>query len=270
VGAVEWHLAAVTAALRSGGATASKLAVEELWVEFDVGGKLVTAVAGVDLAVGEHEFVSLLGPSGCGKTTVLNVVAGFVAPTRGSVSVDGVAVSGPGPDRGVVFQQGALFPWLSLRENIEYGLKVRNVSTAARRARSEELIRLVHLDGAGDKWPYQASGGMQQRVGIARALATDPEVLLMDEPFGALDAQTRASLQHELIELWQRNRKTVLFVTHDIVEALVLSDRVMIMSGAPGRIMAELSIDLERPRARSEPALMAKYEQIAALLGTPS
>jgi NitT/TauT family transport system ATP-binding protein len=184
--------------------------------------------------------------------------------------VDGVAVSGPGPDRGVVFQQGALFPWLSLRENIEYGLKVRNVSTAARRARSEELIRLVHLDGAGDKWPYQASGGMQQRVGIARALATDPEVLLMDEPFGARDAQTRASLQNELIERWPRNRKTVLFVTHDIVEALVLSDRVMIMSGAPGRIMAELSIDLERPRARSEPALMAKYEQIAALLGTPS
>jgi NitT/TauT family transport system ATP-binding protein len=259
----------LTAALRSGSASSSKLAVEDLWVEFEVGGKRVTAVAGIDLAIGEHEFVSLLGPSGCGKTTVLNVVAGFVAPTRGSASVNGVVVTGPGPERGVVFQQGALFPWLSLRDNIEYGLKVRNIAAGARRARSEELIRLVHLDGAEEKWPYQASGGMQQRVGIARALATDPEVLLMDEPFGALDAQTRASLQHELIELWQRNRKTVLFVTHDIVEALVLSDRVVVMSGAPGRITAEISVGLARPRARSDPALIAKYEEIAALLGSP-
>jgi NitT/TauT family transport system ATP-binding protein len=131
-------------------------------------------------------------------------------------------------------------------------------------------MRLVHLNGAGEKWPYQASGGMQQRVGIARALATDPEVLLMDEPFGALDAQTRALLQLELIEIWQRNRKTVLFVTHDIVEALLLADRVVVMSGAPGTITAELTIDLPRPRARTERTLMAKYEEIASLLGTPA
>jgi NitT/TauT family transport system ATP-binding protein len=248
----------------------SRLAVDDLWVEFDVDGKSLTAVAGVDLAVCEHEFVSLLGPSGCGKTTILNVVAGFVSPTRGRAMLDGVPLTGPGPDRGVVFQQGALFPWLSLRENIEYGLKVRHVSAPQRRARAEQLMQLVHLDGAGDKWPYQASGGMQQRVGIARALATDPEVLLMDEPFGALDAQTRASLQRELIEIWQRNRKTVLFVTHDIIEALVLSDRVVVMSGAPGTIMAELSVDLPRPRARSERQIISKYEQICALLGSPT
>jgi NitT/TauT family transport system ATP-binding protein len=247
----------------------SKLALHDLWVEFDVGGSVFTAVAGVDLEVRDREFVSLLGPSGCGKTTILNVVAGFLTPSRGRALLDDVPLVAPGPDRGVVFQQGALFPWLSLRDNVEYGLKVRNVPASERRKISEELMRLVHLDGAGDKWPYQASGGMQQRVGIARALATDPQVLLMDEPFGALDAQTRASLQRELIEIWQRNRKTVLFVTHDVVEALVLSDRVVVMSGAPGRILAELAIELPRPRARSAPELMAKYEQICSLMGSP-
>jgi NitT/TauT family transport system ATP-binding protein len=248
----------------------TKLALHDLWVEFDVGGTPFTAVAGVNLEVREREFVSLLGPSGCGKTTILNVVAGFVIPTRGRALLDGIPLMGPGPDRGVVFQQGALFPWLSLRDNIEYGLKIRNVPTEQRRKRAEELMRLVHLDGSGKKWPYQASGGMQQRVGIARALATDPQVLLMDEPFGALDAQTRASLQRELIEIWQRNRKTVLFVTHDVIEALVLSDRVVVMSGTPGKIMAELPVDLPRPRARSDTQLMAKYEEICSLLGNPT
>jgi NitT/TauT family transport system ATP-binding protein len=225
-------------------------------------------VESANFSVGEREFVSLLGPSGCGKTTILNVVAGFVAPSRGEVLVDGQRVVRPGPDRGVVFQQGALFPWMTLQGNIEYGLRIKGVSAAERRRRAEELMHLVHLDGAGDKWPYQASGGMQQRVGIARALATDPEILLMDEPFGALDAQTRASLQAELIDIWQKNRKTVLFVTHDIVEALVLSDRVVVMSAAPGRVQAELNVDWPRPRSRSNPQLLDKYEQINRLLGS--
>lgn len=247
-----------------------KLAVDNLTVDFEVAGERRTAVSGLSLTVREREFVSLLGPSGCGKTTVLNVIAGFVRPTGGTALVDGAPITGPGPDRGVVFQQGALFPWLSLRQNIEYGLKVRRVPRATRRARAEELIRLVHLEDAGDKWPYQASGGMQQRVGMARALATDPAVLLMDEPFGALDAQTRAALQRELIDIWQRNQKTVLFVTHDIVEALVLSDRVVVMSGAPGRIAAQLALSTPRPRARTDPFLMAKYEEIDALLGNPT
>ena len=244
-----------------------KLVVRDLSVEFDVAGQRIAAVANVTLSVGEREFVSLLGPSGCGKTTVLNVAAGFVPPTRGAVLVDGRPVSKPGADRGVVFQQGALFPWMTLRGNVEYGLKIQGVPSKERRQRADELMRLVHLDGAGDKWPYQASGGMQQRVGIARALATDPEILLMDEPFGALDAQTRTSLQAELIEIWQRNRKTVLFVTHDIIEALILSDRIIVMSAAPGRVKAELTVCLPRERSRSDPLLLKKYEEINDLLG---
>lgn len=246
-----------------------KLAICDLWVQFEVKGESLVAVAGVNLSIGECEFVSLLGPSGCGKTTILNVVAGFVPATRGQALLNSSPVTKPGPDRGVVFQQGALFPWLSLRQNIEYGLKIRSVPAQERRRRADDLMRLVHLDGAGDKWPYQASGGMQQRVGIARALATDPEILLMDEPFGALDAQTRASLQRELIEIWQSNQKTVLFVTHDIVEALVLSDRVIVMSAAPGKIQADVRVDLPRPRLRSEVQMMQKYDEISHLLGSP-
>jgi NitT/TauT family transport system ATP-binding protein len=247
-------------------ATSSKLSIRDLSVEFDVADQQIAAVAGVTMTVGEREFVSLLGPSGCGKTTVLNVVAGFLAPTRGEVLVDGQPVTGPGPSRGVVFQQGALFPWLTLRANVEYGLKIQGVSPGERRQRADELMRLVHLDGAGNKWPYQASGGMLQRVGIARALATDPEILLMDEPFGAVDAQTRASLQAELIEIWQKDRKTVLFVTHDILEALILSDRIIVMSAAPGYVKADLIIDLPRQRSRSDPRILHMYEEINELL----
>jgi NitT/TauT family transport system ATP-binding protein len=218
------------------------------------------------MSIGEREFVSLLGPSGCGKTTILNVIAGFLSPNRGEVLVDGKPVTRPGPDRGVVFQQGALFPWMTLRANVEYGLKIQGIPPKERRERADGLMRLVHLDGAGDKWPYQASGGMQQRVGIARALATNPEILLMDEPFGALDAQTRTCLQTELIEIWQKDRKTVLFVTHDIVEALILSDRIIVMSTAPGRVKSELTINLPRQRSRSDPELLKMYEEIIGLL----
>jgi ABC-type nitrate/sulfonate/bicarbonate transport system ATPase subunit len=216
----------------------------------------------IDLTIRDNEFVTLVGRSGCGKTTLLNVVAGLVAPSSGEVLVDGRPVTGPGGGKGMVFQQHALFPWLTAAGNIEFGCKSRGVPARARRAVAAQLIELVGLRGSEDKYPIELSGGMQQRVAIARALALDPEILLMDEPFGALDELTRIEMQDELLRVWSTRKKTVVFVTHSIWEALVLSDRIVVLGGRPGRIRRELAVEVERPRERTNPRLIALYEEI--------
>lgn len=203
----------------------------------------------VSFKIRRGEFVCLLGPSGCGKSTVLNTIAGFETPYSGSVSVAGQAVTGPGPDRGMVFQQPHLFPWKSVRNNISHGPRMLGRSAAEARAIANDLIEMVGLVRFAGSYPHTLSGGMQQRVAIARALANRPSVLLMDEPFGALDAQTRAVMQESLLALWTQVGTTIVFVTHDIDEAIFLADRVLVMSAGPGRILRDLRVDLPRPRS---------------------
>jgi ABC-type nitrate/sulfonate/bicarbonate transport system ATPase subunit len=221
---------------------------------------------GIDLAIQDNEFVTLVGRSGCGKTTLLNVMAGLVAPSAGEVRVNGRPVTGPGGGKGMVFQQHALFPWLTALGNIEFGCKSRGVPPGGRRAIATQLIELVGLRGSEEKYPIELSGGMQQRVAIARALALDPEILLMDEPFGSLDELTRIEMQDELLRVWSTRKKTVVFVTHSIWEALVLSDRVVVLGGRPGRIRLDLPIDVARPRERTDPRLIGLYGEIWARL----
>jgi NitT/TauT family transport system ATP-binding protein len=199
------------------------------------------------------EFVSIIGPSGCGKSTLLNALAGFLKPTSGAVTVDGEAVTGPSADRGMIFQQYSLFPWKTVRENVEFGLKMKGMGAKQRKAAARALLGLAGLLPFENHYPDRLSGGMKQRVGIVRALATGPRVLLLDEPFGALDAQTRLIMQQILTNMWQRLNISVLFVTHDIDEAIFLSDRVYVMTARPGRIKAEIAVPLARPR---EPAAM--------------
>jgi ABC-type nitrate/sulfonate/bicarbonate transport system ATPase subunit len=236
-----------------------KIAVRRVTKRYDAAAG--TAVLnGVDLAVAENEFVTLVGRSGCGKTTLLNIVAGLVEASAGEVLVDGVPVTGPGHGKGVVFQAQALFPWLTARRNVEFGARSRGLDAAACRREADELLALVGLAGYGDRYPAQLSGGMQQRVAIARALAQDPQILLMDEPFGALDEITRIEMQDELLRVWSSRRKTVLFVTHSITEALALSDRVVVMGA--GGIAAEYPVAAPRPRSRSDARLAALHERI--------
>ena len=208
----------------------------------------VIAVSDVDLVVNPGEFVSIIGPSGCGKSTLLNAVAGFLKPTAGRVTVDGEAVKGPSADRGMVFQQYSLFPWKTVRENVEFGLKMRGMGRSERAVAARTLLGLAGLSAFENHYPDRLSGGMKQRVGIVRALATGPKVLLLDEPFGALDAQTRVIMQQILTNLWQRLGISVLFVTHDIDEAIFLSDRIYVMTARPGCIKAEVTVPLPRPR----------------------
>lgn len=220
------------------------------------------ALADVSLTVAANEFVSIVGRSGCGKTTLLNIIAGLLRPTAGETLINGQPVEGPGLERGMVFQNSALFPWLTAIENIEFGPRNLGVSKTERRALAQELIELVRLSGFEKKFPRELSGGMQQRVAIARALATDPEILLMDEPFGALDELTRAEMQSELLRIWEARKKTVVFITHSIFEAIYLSDRVVVLSPHPGRLRKIFEITLPRPRHRSSPAFMEYYENI--------
>ncbi len=215
----------------------------------------------IDLDVAPGEFVSILGPSGCGKSTLLYIVGGFVAPSGGKVTVSGDPVTGPGPDRGPVFQEFALFPWKTVLGNVAYGLREGGLSRRDAEARAGELIERVGLKGYERFYPQALSGGMKQRVAIARTLAYGPKILLMDEPFGALDAHTRIKLQNQLLELWERDRKTVLFVTHAVDEAVFLSDRVAVMSRQPGRIKEVVAIDLPRPRHRDELLLDRRYQR---------
>lgn len=207
-----------------------------------------TALGQVSLDIEDREFVAVVGPSGCGKSTLLSMVAGLVEPTAGTVTVNGAPVTGPGPDRGVIFQQYALFPWLTVRGNVEFGLKLAQVSPAERRRLAGHAIELVGLADFADALPKTLSGGMKQRCAIARAYAVNPEVLLMDEPFGALDALTRVQLQDQLLDTWTQDRRTVLFVTHDVDEAVYLAGRVVVMAARPGRIHRVLDVDLPYPR----------------------
>ena len=206
------------------------------------------ALQPISLTVAPGEFVAILGPSGCGKSTLLRIVAGLDQPTGGTVRLDAAPVTGPGPDRGMVFQSYTLFPWLTVEQNIRYGLRERGLPEAEQREIAARFIARTGLRGFENHWPRQLSGGMQQRTALARALANDPEILLLDEPFGALDHQTRELMQELLLEIWQGDRKTVLFVTHDIDEAIFLANRVLVMSARPGRIKAEVPVPLPYPR----------------------
>jgi NitT/TauT family transport system ATP-binding protein len=228
-----------------------KLRVEGLAKTFQSGRRASahTVLRGLSFGVAEGEFVTLIGESGCGKTTVLRIVQGLLNQDEGQVVVDGNVVHGPGRDRGLVFQQANLLPWRTARRNVEFGLELQGLSRSQRADRATELLELVGLGGFANHYPHQMSGGMQQRIGLARALAIDPAVLLMDEPFSALDAQTREVLQKELLRIHGETRKTVLFVTHDLDEALFLSDRVVILAANPGRVKQIIDIPFERPRA---------------------
>lgn len=238
-------------------------------VTFTARGELVEAVSTVDMQVKPGEFVSIIGPSGCGKSTLLNIVAGFVKPTSGTALLDGAPIRGPGSDRGVVFQQYSLFPWLTVRKNVEFGLKMKGIAAAQRETQARTLLGLAGLLAFENHYPDQLSGGMKQRVGIVRALATSPQVLLMDEPFGALDAQTRTVMQEILTNMWQQFRISVLFVTHDIEESIFLSDRIYVMTARPGRIKAEIVVPLPRPRTPEmiyTPEFIGLVQQLKALI----
>jgi NitT/TauT family transport system ATP-binding protein len=220
----------------------------------------------LSLDVHGGEFVCLLGPSGCGKTTLLNVIAGFRSPSTGAVMVDGIAVHGPGADRGMVFQEYALFPWFTVEQNVQYGPRLRGASKSERQKIADYFLGLVGLEGKKDQYPNQLSGGQRQRVAIARALANQPRILLMDEPFGALDSMTRESLQEELLRIWETDRRTCIFVTHSISEAAFLADRIVVMKAQPGRIHAVLENNMPRPRQRISDAYFAMYRKIDAAL----
>jgi NitT/TauT family transport system ATP-binding protein len=222
--------------------------IEQLTIRLGEGSQAFDAVQDVSLSIAPGEFVCVLGPSGCGKSTLLGALAGHWQPSRGRIRVDGQAVAGPHPDRGLVFQQHTLFPWKKVLDNVAFGLKMKGVGRRERRERARELLELVGLKGFEDRYPIQLSGGMQQRVEIARVLINHPRVMLMDEPFGALDAQTRLKMQELLLEVWSRVKTTIVFITHDIDEALFLADRILVMSPRPGRIIEEIRLDFERPR----------------------
>lgn len=230
----------------------------------------VLALDNVSVSINQGEFVSLIGPSGCGKTTLLHMIAGFGAPTTGQVLYAGRPITGPSSERIVIFQEYGLYPWMTVNENIEFGLEAKGIDKKTRREIVAEYVSLIHLSGFEHRYPKHISGGMKQRVGIARALAADPQVVLMDEPFGALDSLTRDMMQEEVLRIWENRRKTVLLITHNIEEAIFLSDRIFVMTARPGRIKEVVKIDLPRPRDPSMRASNKKFltfkEQLSHLL----
>ncbi|MBI2090777.1 MAG: ABC transporter ATP-binding protein [Deltaproteobacteria bacterium] len=226
----------------------------------------VVALDEISLEIPRGEFVTVIGPSGCGKTTLLYILAGFEEPTSGEVLVEDRPIYGPGADRGVVFQEYALFPWLTLRQNVEYGPRERGVPAEEAREIVNHTLRLVNLEGAENRYPHELSGGMRQRAALARVLVNDPKILLMDEPFAAVDAQTRAALQREVARLWAETGKTVLFITHSVEEAVLLGDRVVIMTARPGRVKADMAVSLQRPRDPTSPAFNDHRRAIEQLL----
>jgi NitT/TauT family transport system ATP-binding protein len=232
------------------------------------GVEAVPVLSHFNLGLVEGEFFCLLGPSGCGKTTVLNLMAGFLQPTAGSITLAGQPIVGPGMDRTVVFQgDDALFNWLRTIDNVAFGLRMRGMAQERRHAIAREYLHLVHLDGQEDKYPGELSGGMKQRVQIARVLATDPKILLMDEPFGALDAQTRGRLQDELVEIWRKTSKTIVFITHDIAEAVLLADQIGVMTKGPeSKLGAIVPVDLKRPRRRGSAGFGEMWERINSMI----
>jgi NitT/TauT family transport system ATP-binding protein len=233
---------------------------------FRTPGRDVVALQDISLQVPPGQFVCLLGPSGCGKSTLLNAVAGFVLPSAGEIVVDGRPVAGPGPDRGMVFQEYALFPWMTVAQNIAFGLEVQRQPREQVRRTVDELLDLLHLGDFRDRFPKDLSGGMRQRVAIARVLALDSPILLMDEPFGALDALTRRTLQDELLRLWRRTGKTILFVTHSIEESIYLADRIVVMTYRPGTVKRDQPVDLPRPRDPSSAAFNELKRELGALV----
>ncbi len=245
-----------------------RVVVEDVSKTFQIrGGGVVPVLLDVSMTVEDGEFVTILGPSGCGKSTLLHIVAGLLPPTRGRVRFDDVA--GGVALTSIVFQEHALFPWRTVRDNVTFGLEVRGVGAAERQARGDRLLTLVGLEAFAERYPHQLSGGMRQRVAIARALAVEPALLLMDEPFSALDAQSRALMQLELMALWERSRKAVLYVTHQIQEAVLLGDRVVVMTRRPGRILTTRAVGLPRPRDErvlSAPAFLALVDECWQLI----
>jgi NitT/TauT family transport system ATP-binding protein/sulfonate transport system ATP-binding protein len=242
------------------------LTVRGVTKRFAVGDDEVKALAPVDLTIRKGEFVCMIGASGCGKSTLLRIIAGFEEPTTGHVLIDGKPVTGPGSDRGMVFQDYALFPWMTVRQNISFGPRQRHLSREEIDKTTDEFVKMVGLERFADRYPNQLSGGMKQRVAIARVLANNANILLMDEPFGALDALTREQLQNELLQIWKRTGVTTIFVTHSVEEAVLLADRVLVMSAGPGRIDSDFRIDLPRPRDVSSPEFNALRRDIARRL----
>ena len=234
----------------AGNDSAVKVHVDHVVKKFTTSKGETVALNGVDLDIHENEFVCVVGPSGCGKSTLLNIIGGLETPTEGTVTVDGKEVEGPGPDRGIVFQQYALFPWLTVEENVKFGLKLQKKPKDEVDEIANRYIKMVELQDFAKSYPKELSGGMKQRVAIARAYAMNPHVLLMDEPFGALDAQTRTQLQSELLKTWRDEKKTCFFVTHDIEEAIILAQRVVIMYARPGRVKEIVPIDIGYPRTQ--------------------
>ena len=228
--------------------TRPRISFQSVSSVFDLNGEPFTAVDEVRLDIADNEFVTVVGPSGCGKSTLLNMAAGLLQPTHGQVLVGGDPVTGPGPERGMIFQQYALFPWLTVRKNVEFGLQLQKVPPAERRRRVDEMLELVGLSAFADALPKNLSGGMKQRCAIARAYAVNPTILLMDEPFGALDALTRVRMQDQLLDTWSQQKRTVMFVTHDVDEAVYLANRVIVMAARPGRIHSVIDVDLPYPR----------------------
>jgi len=242
------------------------LTVRGVTKRFTVGDDEVEALAPIDLAISKGEFVCMIGASGCGKSTLLRIIAGFEEPTTGHVAIDGKPVTGPGSDRGMVFQDYALFPWMTVRQNISFGPRQRHLAREEIDKTTDEFVKMVGLERFADRYPNQLSGGMKQRVAIARVLANDANILLMDEPFGALDALTREQLQNELLQIWKRTGVTTIFVTHSVEEAVLLADRVLVMSAGPGRIDSDFRIDLPRPRDVSSPEFNALRRDVARRL----
>lgn len=246
-----------------------KLEIQDVGKIFKTKSGETTALERTSFTIEDGEFVTILGPSGCGKSTVLRIVAGLEEATSGKVLLDGQPVEGPGPDRGMVFQSYTLYPWLTVKENITFGLKLKGASQKVRNDLARHYLQLIGLEGFENHYPVQLSGGMKQRVAIARALANDPKVLLMDEPFGALDAQTRNIMQEVLLKAWEESKKTILFITHDVDESIFLADSVYVMTARPGRLKKKMPIDLARPRdfsVKGTPEFATYKEELLGLI----
>jgi NitT/TauT family transport system ATP-binding protein len=246
---------------------ADQIEVKNVTFEYQVEKGRVLAIKDINFAVGQSEFVCLLGPSGCGKTTILNILAGLLQPTAGEIRIGSAPVNGSRQNRGVVFQDFAqLFPWRTAQYNVEFGLEMRKIDKATREKTALEFLRLVGLEKFADVYPHQLSGGMQQRVAIARSLAYNPQVLLMDEPFAALDAMTRDDMQQLLTDVWQKTKKTIVYITHNVAEAVFLGDKVIVLNAHPGTVKAEVTLDLPRPRDPLSEEFVTRQREIMRLL----
>lgn len=244
----------------------AQIVIKAVHKTFDTGDTTVAALENIHLEIPAGQFVCLLGPSGCGKSTLLNAVAGFSLPTSGTITIDGKAVAAPGPDRGMVFQEYALFPWMTVQQNIAFGLEIQKLPASTIEDRVSNLLSMLRLKDFRNRFPKDLSGGMRQRVAIARVLALDSPIMLMDEPFGALDALTRRNLQDEILKIWQTLGKTILFVTHSIEESIYLADRIAVMTYRPGTLKRDILVDIPRPRDPASPAFNELKRELGQLV----